>query len=459
MLSTSAPDDRTPQEILAALIDQGDGKLLRDHLDALPAEDIGYTLNRLASAEQARLLHILSDAHAEIAAGLMDHLVDAQVADILEELPVDAAASIVGEMDSDDRADVLAAIDLDHAQEIIRHLDPEEAAEVERLAGYPPDTAGGLMITEYLAHSETESVASVLADLREHAEEYARYEVQYVYVTSDQGKLVGVIRLRDLILTPDPMPLSAILLANPHSVLDTDPASQLRAFFAEHGFFAAPVVDAHGTLLGVVRREAVQEEEAEQAGRALAAFGGIIGGEELRSMPTRTRIVRRLMFLCPNILLDLLAASVVALYEPTIAAVTALAVFLPMLSDMSGCAGNQAVAVSIRELALGFIKPGDVWHALRKEVGVGLVNGLVLGLLIGAIAWVMRGGQWPLLGVVVGTAMCLNSVVSVVVGASVPLLLKRVGVDPALAASPILTTFTDLCGFFLTLSLATAILL
>jgi len=176
-------------------------------------------------------------------------------------------------------------------------------------------------------------------------------------------------------------------------------------------------------------------------------------------MPTRTRVVRRLAFLCPNIFLNLIAASVVAFYEPTIAAVTALAIFLPMLSDMSGCAGNQAVAVSIRELSLGLLKPRDLWHTLRKEIVIGVVNGIVLGGLIGLIAWIMRGSERPLIGVVVGGAMCINSVVAVAVGGTVPLFLKRLGVDPALAASPILTTFTDLCGFFLTLRLATAILL
>jgi magnesium transporter len=315
------------------------------------------------------------------------------------------------------------------------------------------------MITEYLAHRATESIHSVLSDLQQHAEEYARYDVQYVYVTGECGELLGVIRLRDLVLTPGDQPLSRILIPNPRHVRVTDDQAQLRAFFDEYGFFAAPVVDESGVLVGVIRRAAVVEAQAEQAGRALLAFGGIIGGEELRSMRSTTRIVRRLMFLCPNILLNLLAASVVAIYEPTIAAVTALAIFLPMLSDMSGCAGNQAVAVSIRELSLGLLKPSDLWRTLRKEVGVGVVNGFVLGLLIGAIAWLMRGGDWPLIGVVVGGAMCLNSVVAVVIGGTVPLLLRRGGVDPALAASPILTTFTDLCGFFLTLRLATAVLM
>jgi magnesium transporter len=374
-------------------------------------------------------------------------------------LPPAAAAAIVEEMDSDDRADVLSAVDEKHTEDILQRLHPLDAADVRRLVAYPPDSAGGLMITEYLSYPAALSIAEVVDDLRNNAKKYAGYDVQYVYVTGEGGTLGGVIRLRDLMLTPGDQPLSSIMIPNPAHVRVTDGPRELDAFFDDHGFFASPVVDADGVLLGVVRRAAVEEAFAEKADRALLQFGGIIGGDELRSMPLATRIVRRLAFLCPNILLNLIAASVVAVYEPTIATVTALAIFLPMLSDMSGCAGNQAVAVSIRELSLGLLKPRDVWHILRKEIGVGVVNGVVLGGLIGLIAWVMRGGQWPLIGVVVGGAMCINSIVAVVVGGTVPLLLKRVSIDPALAASPILTTFTDLCGFFLTLRLATAILL
>ncbi|MBN1605395.1 MAG: magnesium transporter [Polyangiaceae bacterium] len=450
---------RLPHEEMQALIERGDAEAVCEQLDDLAVEDIRYTIHRLGPAEKVRLLHLLSEAHSDTAATLMEHFGDSQAANLVEDLPAASAASILRELDSDDRADILRAVEPDHAQRIIQRLDPEDAADARRLVAYPSNSAGGLMITEYLAHRATESIQSVLFDLQRHAEEYARYDVQYVYVTGERGELLGVIRLRDLVLTPGDRPLSQILIPNPRHVRVTDEQTQLQAFFDEHGFFAAPVVDERGVLVGVVRRAAVVEAQAEQAGRALLAFGGIIGGEELRSMPTRTRILRRLMFLCPNILLNLLAASVVAMYEPTIAAVTALAIFLPMLSDMSGCAGNQAVAVSIRELSLGWIKPRDLWHTLNKEVGVGVINGLVLGFLIGAIAWLMRGEDWPLIGVVVGGAMCLNSVVAVVIGGTVPLLLRRGGVDPALAASPILTTFTDLCGFFLTLQLATAVLL
>jgi magnesium transporter len=389
----------------------------------------------------------------------MDHVADQQAAEYLSVLPPDAAAAIVDVMDSDNQADILERLEESDAQAILKEMDPREAEDALRLTRYEGDTAGGLMITEYLAHPSSRRIREVLDDLRLNAERYAKYDVQYVYVTDESGVLRGVIRLRDLVLTPGERTIESIMIANPAHVSVGDRQEELEHFFDHHAFFAAPVVDERGTLCGVVRRAAVEEAHADKADRALAAFGGIIGGEELRSMSTGTRITRRLAFLCPNILLNLLAAAVVAFYEPTIAAVTALAIFLPMLSDMSGCAGNQAVAVSIRELSLGVLKPTDVLHTVGKEVGVGVVNGVVLGGLIGLIAWIMRGSDFPLIGVVVGIAMAANSVVAATIGGSLPLLLKRLGIDPALASSPLLTTFTDMCGFFLTLSLASSLLL
>jgi magnesium transporter len=453
----SEPEPRSRS--LDDLIDAGDVEAIRERLESMPPEDVGYAVSHVDSEGLVRLLQLLSTEHPDLAASLMERLVDVQAADLISIMPPAAAAAIVEVMDSDDRVDILAEVDDRQTQEILALLTPDEAEDVRRLVQYAPDSAGGLMITEYLSHPTTRCVSEVLDDMRANAEEYAEYDVQYLYVTKSSGQLVGVLRLRDLVLTPGDREISSIMIPNPAHVSVTDGRARLDAFFDDHGFFAAPVVDAQGALVGVVRRSAVEVARAEKADRTLLAFAGIVGGEELRAMPTFTRIVRRLAFLCPNILLNLVAASVVALYEPTIAAVTALAIFLPMLSDMSGCAGNQAVAVSIRELSLGILKPRDVFRTWSKEAGVGVANGLVLGGLLGAIAFFMRGGQWPLIGVVVGGAMALNSVVAVSVGGTVPLVLKRLGIDPALAASPILTTFTDLCGFFLTLRLATAILL
>ena len=183
---------------------------------------------------------------------------------------------------------------------------------------------------------------------------------------------------------------------------------------------------------------------------------GILGGEELRTMPLRTRSARRLSWLSINIVLNIIAASVIAFYQDTLTAVIALAVFLPIISDMSGCSGSQAVAVSMRELSLGLIRPAEFLHVFRKEAVVGVVNGVMLGLLLGAVAFLWKGNA--VLGLVVAGALSLNTIIAVCIGGTVPLLLRRFGQDPALASGPILTTITDMCGFFLVLSFASAAL-
>jgi magnesium transporter len=176
--------------------------------------------------------------------------------------------------------------------------------------------------------------------------------------------------------------------------------------------------------------------------------------DELRSMPLAVRARRRLTWLCANILLNVVAASVIAIYEDTLAAVIALAVFLPIVSNMSGNAGFQAAAVSMRELTLGVIQADEYLRIWRKEAGVGVIVGIVLGLMLGVAAWMWKGN--PYLGIVVAAALAINTLVAVSIGGCLPLLLKRVRIDPAVAAGPVLTTITDMVGFFLVLSIAAA---
>lgn len=173
-------------------------------------------------------------------------------------------------------------------------------------------------------------------------------------------------------------------------------------------------------------------------------------------MPLLARSGRRLSWLSLNIVLNIVAASVIAIYQDTLAAAIALAVFLPMVSDMSGCSGNQAVAVSMRELSLGLVRPTELLRVLGKEASLGVINGLALGILLGAIAFLWKGS--PFLGLVVGGALAVNTVVAVSLGGAIPLLLKRAKLDPALVSSPLLTTVTDMCGFFFVLSFASLVL-
>jgi magnesium transporter len=217
-----------------------------------------------------------------------------------------------------------------------------------------------------------------------------------------------------------------------------------------------PVVDDAGRLVGIVRHADVEEAIGHQAASDHLKTQGIVGGEELRAMPVFSRAWRRLSWLSINIVLNLIAASVIAVYQDTLSAVIVLAVFLPIISDMSGCSGNQAIAVSMRELTLGVIRPADAFRVLRQELSVGLVNATVLGALLGAAAFAWQGNVY--LSLVVGLALLVNTVVSVLLGGVVPLALRHLDLDPALASGPILTTVTDMCGFFFVLSFASAAL-
>jgi magnesium transporter len=442
----------SPDE-LVRLADQGEPAALERYLDALPGSAAARLISRLSRGEQMRVLTTLAPGDA---ADLMEEIPETQAAGLLEHLPAADAAAILNEMESDEQADLLTALPRGEAEAILAAMDPAEATDARRLAEHRPDTAGGLMITERLQYPDHLRVRDVADDLQRHAAAYADYDVQYLYVVSAAGELEGVLPLRELLLAAGERPIGALAVRNPAAVRADAPLDELAARFDHHRYLGLPVVDEAGRLLGVVRRHDVEEAIADRAGDDYLKSLGIVGGEELRSMPVLRRSARRLSWLVLNIGLNVLAASVIAFHQDTLAAVIALAVFLPIISDMSGCAGNQAVAVSMRELALGLIEPREAGRVWALEIAVGLLNGAVLGVLLGGVAWLWQ--QSPFLGLVVGGAMALNTMVAVSLGGVLPLLLKRWGRDPALGSGPILTTLTDLCGFFLVLTFASAML-
>ncbi|MFT5286975.1 MAG: magnesium transporter [Planctomycetota bacterium] len=446
-------DENEVREEFERLVEDGDGEGAQAALEQLSVGETAHLVSRLDEEEQEQLLVTLTPLDA---ADLVEQLSDAQAADIVERLDPAQAAAILRELPSNEQADLLAALDDDDAEEILAELEPEEAQEARQLSSYAGDVAGGLMATEFLTYSDTALVGEVIEDLRKKADEYEDEDTQYVYVSSTTGALAGVLRLRDLLFARSRRPVSEIMIANPMTVLVTASLDELADHFERHAFLGLPVVDDQQRLLGVIQRADVDEALSSRSQTAFMKAKGIVRGEELRTMPIWSRSATRLTWLIPNIVLNLIAASVIGRYQDTIEAVVALALFLPIISDMSGCSGNQAVAVSIRELTLGLVKPRELFYVWSKEIRVGVINGLALGTLISAIAWAWKGNAW--LGLVVGGAMMLNTMVAVSIGGAIPLVLKRLGVDPALASGPILTTATDAFGFFLVLSLATALL-
>lgn len=443
-----------PWEELREIVSAGDAAELESFFKSLPSGEIARAISRLEEDDQTKLMCSLSP---ETAAELIEEVSDVQAADLIERLDPDDAAAIFNELESDQQADLLVELSEDNAEAILAAMDPQEASQARQLAGYGPETAGGLMITEYLRYSDGQSVQDVLDDLRANAEEYADYDVQYAYVVAaDSGALIGVLRLRDLLLARGQRRIAELMIRQPHAVLVEDQLDHLAQFFDRHHFFGVPVVDSQSRLVGVIRKSDVEEALAGRADINSMRLQGIIGGEELRTMPLWTRASRRLVWLAANVALNLVAVSVIAVYEETLAAVIALAVFLPLISDMGGNAGVQAIAVSIRELSLGLLKPHELLWVTLKEASVGIINGIALGVLVGGAGWLWQQNAW--LGLVVGTAMAINTLIAVITGGLMPLVLKRLGCDPALAAGPLLTTITDMSGFFLVLSFATAVL-
>ncbi|GAB4189733.1 MAG: magnesium transporter [Wenzhouxiangellaceae bacterium] len=436
---------------LDELIEAGDGVTTAALFEDLGISQTLRLVLQLDSDVRSRLFAMLP---VESAGFLLEEMPDAQAADVVEQLEPANAASILDELDSADQVDVLAALDVADAEAILQRMDPAAAADARRLALYDPDTAGGLMEAKTMHFRGQAQVGDVLRSIVEWEDDFDSYRGQHPYVVDGDGRLLGVMSLRQLLTSRRSRALQEIMVPA-YSVHVSTPLSDLEDFFEEHGYFGAPVVDDDSRLVGVVSRTAVIEASLERAeGDALKTQGVV--GDELRSMPTGLRARRRLMWLSANIVLNVIAASVISAFEETLSAVIALAVFLPMVSDMSGCSGNQAVAVTMRELSLGVVKPQDAFRVWLKEISVGLMNGLALGVLIGCVAWMWKGN--PMLGAVVGTALAINTMIAVSIGGTVPLILKRFNVDPAVASGPLLTTITDMAGFFLVLGLASATL-
>ena len=452
MKQNNSVQQEDPWNTLKYLIKHGNIAAIEEFTNSLSRDEMVHTLFILSQSDQELLISYLDPVKA---ADLIDDIPTSYAANVLENIESDQAASIVSEMASDEQVDLLQGINDKETEAILNEMEAGEADELRTLIEFPANIAGGLMMTEFLSYPIHYNVSQVIKDLADRTDDYALYNVQYLYVLDIDKKLLGVIRLRDLVFSdPDTIVRSIVKDAISVSV-DLD-REELMDFFEEHHISACPVVDNENRMLGVLRKSAVSSSLNEKAESDHQKSQGIVNGEELRTMKTLSRSKKRLSWLSINIVLNICAASIIAMFEDTLTSVIALAVFLPIVSDMSGCSGNQSIAVSMRELTLGIARPSDMFRVWRKEISVGLINGISLGLLLGLLTWLWKDNVY--LGLVVGVALALNTMIAVSIGGVMPLLLKKFKIDPAVASGPILTTITDMCGFFLVLGFATIML-
>jgi len=444
---------------LSALLEARDARAIVEFMRTLPPSDTSITVTNLNEEDQDVFWTLLIAGDSELAADLAEHFPDDYAEDLVEDLDPDSAAKFLDHFDSDEQYEILSRLDEDQSEEILEKMSDVESVDVERRLKYERDEAGGIMMTEILVYPQGVSRQDIVNDLRDNYEKHRPYEHRYLFEVDEEGRLTGTIPMRKFVYAPLDWDRHELYGKHVEPVSAVTDLEELRSTFDRVDHSVVPVVDDEGKLLGAVTRAAVQEAIAKRQEEQMMQFGGLISGEELRIMPFSTRCVKRLAFLLPSILLSYLAIGVIAMYEPVIKEVSVLAVFLPMVANLSGAAGNQAVAVSIRELSLGLIDKRHLIRVLGKEVLIGLINGFAIGVILGVITLLMRPEQNRLLPVVIGLSYTGSSVVAVCVGGCLPLLLKRLDVDPAMLSSPMLTTMTDMCSFFLVLSLASAILL
>jgi magnesium transporter len=434
---------------LEDLLDRGEYEAAAGAIGVLHPLDIAQAITDLpAKLRGAALLLIESK---DVAAEVVEELDDDVRNKIIESLgPADAAA-ILGEMFSDEEADILKEIKPEAAEAILQFLDADEALEVRELISYPEHTAGGLMQKELIKVPVEFTARDTVRFLRDHAEEFAEFPVGYIYAVDAENRLRGVVTTRALILCSAGATVEDIML-DAESVPAAMPAENLARVMRKSDHLALPVVDSHDRLIGAVLQEDVQEFELEESEEEMMQMSGIVGGEEVREMPLAARAGRRLFWLAAKILLNLAPMAVISRFENLISVLPALAVIMPAVSDMGGGAGSQAIAVSIRELALERLRPRDFAEVVFKEASVGIINGIALALLFGAII-----GAWQnslIYGALAASAIALNTLLAVVAGGLLPLVLRSCRIDPAVASMPLLTTLTDCFGFYIVLILA-----
>ena len=299
-----------PWERLEDLVASESSEQVLSFLDNLGAAETARTISRLDAEYQSRLFTLLGPAES---ADVMEDIPDAQAADLIEELPPARAAAILEELNSDHLADVLAEVDDDRAEAILGEMDREDADAARLLLKYDPESAGGLMLSEFLAFGSDRTIGEVVEDLRANRETYADYNVQYLYVMDDTKRLVGVLRMHDLLFYESKTLVREVMLKDPIKVFADAPLEELREFFAEHKFFGVPVVDEAERMVGVVLPRAVEEASRARTVHQFLGLSGIVGGEEFRTMPLFLRSGRRLSWLSMNIVLNILAASVIAI--------------------------------------------------------------------------------------------------------------------------------------------------
>ena len=435
-------------ERINQILENGDYHAAAAVLRDLHPADAAEVLAELENEQQAALVPLFD---AEKLAEVLEQMVEEDMVEVAGHLDTEALADVLDEMEPDAAADLLGELEPEEAAELIGEM--EEAEDVTTLLRYAEDTAGGIMNLPPPSLRRWMKVSEAIAFLRENYQDAE--EIFYLYVLDRYGRLIGLVNLRTMILAAPDQTIEQIMRRDVVSVrvdADQEEAAQL---LARYDLLAVPVVDHDDRLVGIITVDDlvdVIEEEATEDIYHLAQMSP--ESEMFSSLGQSAR--NRLPWLVVNLFTAFMAAGVVSLFENTIAQAAILAVFMPIVAGQGGNAGTQSLTVVVRSLALREIEPSDLMPALWHEFRIGVINGITVGTLVALTALLLQGN--PALGLVIGVAMLGNMIVAATFGTLVPMTLRRIGVDPAIASSIFVTTATDMLGFLMFLGLGTLLL-
>lgn len=424
-------------------------------LEEIHNEDLADLLGMLEEHEAALILKTLKP---EDAAPIFERLDEDQQEALVEELGVEDAAPIVSEMAADERTDLIEGLPDkvgDDLFESLEKVDPEAAAEVEELAKWPEDSAGGLMTTDYVSAPPTLTVADTIQLIREASSEAET--IYYVYILDDKRRLLGVISLRDLLLATSSDKLADVMTENVFAVSPETDQEDVARTMAKYDFAALPVVGPDKRLLGVITYDDVMDvltqEQTEDVQR-LAAVAPIEEGYFQTSF--WTFIQKRAPWLAALLISEFFTGTVLRHYDELIEAVSKLAYYVPMIISTGGNTGSQSSSLIIRGLAVGDVKPSDWSRVFTREIGQGIVLGLMLATIAMVRIWFWGDGVALML--TVGFTLVGIVILGCAVGSMLPLLLRRIGLDPATSSTPFIATLIDVFGILMYLNVAKILL-
>ena len=446
---TRAIESRLVDEV-KTLIEQDKLPALKKLITEMRPADVADLIEHLAADERIIIFQLLEpegagDVLVEIEPPVQER--------ILKDLDNQAISEIVAELDSDDAADLVGDLPADRAKEVIEAVDDHVSEELEKLLPFPDDTAGGIMALEFLSVKADVTVGDAIKIIREEGREIEN--LYYIWVTDDFQRLVGLISLKDLVIAPQDQKVSDIMNPDVISVgVDTD-QEEVANIVKRYDLVNIPVVDDHARLVGRITHDDIIDVIEEETDEDMSLMAGVID-QEITEESTLKISKARLPWLVAALFGGVFAAAVIDQFQASIKAMISLSFFFPVVMAMGGNTGTQASSVVVRGLATGDIGLVNIGKRLWMELRVALINGIICGGILGLIVgfWV---GDYRL-GLIVNMALFLIIIISGVIGTAVPLTLKRLNVDPALAAGPFVTTSNDILSLLIYLGLTTLFL-